>query len=559
MEISSLAVTSGNAARPATRSLATVWIAIFAVAIALLYLGTIGNLPLLGKDEPRYVEVAREMWSRGDWVTPTLNQSTWFEKPALLYWLLMASFSAFGVSEWTARLGPALCGLATIALIFWAARAVERRDPNAKNLAAWSALAMASCIGLIAFAHGATFDIVLTATITLALVCFFLSELETVPRQRNWLLAGLWSGVGLSLLAKGLVGIILPCGVIGLYLLLRRDWRGVKRLQVFWGVPLALAVAAVWYGPVIARHGMVFINEFFIQHHFARFFSNKFQHAQPAYYYLPVLALFALPWTAFLLTTLWESAPAKWRDDDAPGKLRALALSWLAVPVIFFSLSDSKLPGYILPALPGAMLLVGIGVADYVRGQSGAGRARISGALLLILGIGAAIYAHRSHTMSTLGIGAVALPLIGAGVLALTMAHRRALCAGALGGAVVLASGILAGGAGVPLGESRSVRELLDSAAASDYQKEAVWQLNTTQRTAEFYAAGRLKYDVQGEPHEYQNVADIARDLPPNGAILLLVPLVQTPALLQSPLLRTQALDEDGRIALVRVRALTKP
>ena len=528
-------------------------------AIVALYLGTIGTLPLLGKDEPRYVEVAREMWLRSDWVTPTLNHSTWFEKPSLLYWLMMASFSVFGVSEWAARLGPALCGLATVALVFWAARAVEEREANAQHLASWSALAMASCIGLIAFAHGATFDIVLTATITLALVCFFLSELEDAPRQRNWLIAGLWGGIGLSLLAKGLVGIILPCGIIGLYWLLRRDWRGVKRLQVLWGVPLALAVASLWYGPVIARHGQVFINEFFIQHHFARFFSNKFQHAQPTYYYLPVLALFALPWTAFLLTTLWESTPAKWRDDDALSKLRVLALSWLAVPVVFFSLSDSKLPGYILPALPGAMLLVGISVTAYVRGQSGVGRARISGALLLILGVGAAIYAQHSHTMSMSGVVAVALPLMGAGVLALTMAQQRALCAGAIGGTVLLSSAILAGGAGVPLGESRSVRELLDSPAASDYRKEAVWQLNTTQRTAEFYAAGRLKYDAQGEPREYQNVADIAHDLPSTGAILLLVPLAQMPALLQSPLLQTQSLVEDGRIALVRVRAVPKP
>jgi 4-amino-4-deoxy-L-arabinose transferase-like glycosyltransferase len=135
--------------------------------IAFFYIGTIGTLPLLGKDEPRYVQIAREMWQRGDWVTPMLGGQTWFEKPATLYWMIIANFHVFGVSEWAARLGPALCGLATVALVYWIAWRVEQKSAlesqsHARGLATWSAVALASCAGLIAFSHVATFDIVLT-------------------------------------------------------------------------------------------------------------------------------------------------------------------------------------------------------------------------------------------------------------------------------------------------------------------------------------------------------------------------------------------------------------
>lgn len=545
--------------KPVSRSSTTAWTVWNVAATFLLYLGTIGTLPLLGKDEPRYVEVAREMWQRGDWVTPTLGGSTWFEKPALLYWLVMASFSAFGVSEWAARLGPALCGLATIGLIHWMTQRVQQKsEHDTQGLAQWSDLTLATCGGLIAFSHAATFDIVLTAAITLSLTCFFVAELESASQKRCWLLAGAWVGVGLSLLAKGLVGFILPGGIILLYLALRRDRHGLGRLKFLWGLPLALLVAALWYGPVIERHGEAFINEFFVQHHFARYLSDKYRHSQPLYYFVPVMALFALPWTAFLITSLREVKSSEWSEADAESKLRVFALSWLVVPVVFFSLSGSKLAGYVLPALPGAMLLVGMGVAAYVRGEGGIGRARVTGALLVLLGIGAAIYMYRSGLMTELGIVAAALPAVSAGIATLTIAHRRALCAGLIVGAILLSSVLLTDFVGVPLGEGKSVRALLRMADARGYHREAVWQMNTTQRTAEFYAAGRLLYDAKGEPKVFNDALEIARALPAQNAVLVLAPLRSVDQLLQSPKLQSETLGDNGAVALIRVRAANR-
>jgi 4-amino-4-deoxy-L-arabinose transferase-like glycosyltransferase len=331
------------------------YIVLFFVIIAF-YLYGLGQLPLLGPDEPRYAQVAREMFLRGDWITPTLGGHTWFEKPALLYWMLIAAYKIFGVSEWSARLGPAICGLLTIGAIWRVGREVR--------IGWWSAVVMASSLGLVVFSRAASFDVVITMTATWALAFFLLHEL----RKDIWFLVGFYVFVGLSLLAKGLVGIVIPFGVVGSYYLLRMRWPNRRVwLSLLWGVPLAIAVSAIWYGPVIARHGWTFIDEFFIQHHFARYISNKYHHPQPIWFYPAIILLLALPWTPLLIAALVKARSWVWRGNDDLSILRVFALAWLALPIVFFSFSGSKLPGYILPALPAAALLV----ADWIAARNG--------------------------------------------------------------------------------------------------------------------------------------------------------------------------------------------
>ncbi len=127
-------------------------------------------------------------------------------------------------------------------------------------------------------------------TITWALAFFLVAELENDWNRRRFWLAGFYVFVGVSLLAKGLVGIVVPFGVVGSYYLLR--WRAPERkilLSLFWGLPLAAIVAAFWYGPIIARQGWPFIDQFFIQHHFARYVTAKYRHPAPFYFYVPIL------------------------------------------------------------------------------------------------------------------------------------------------------------------------------------------------------------------------------------------------------------------------------
>ena len=378
------------------------------VSLGAIYLYGLGSLPLVGPDEPRYAQVAREMFQRGDFITPTLGGVPWFEKPPLLYWMMMASYRVFGVSEFAARLGPAICGLLTAAFVFWAGKNIaslnDDDDEVARgraNLGHWAAFVFLTSLGTIVFSRGASFDIVLTMTLTGALCCFFVWHVRNAPGEegnaRAWLLAAFYLFIGLSLLAKGLVGIVLPFGIIGLYFLARRELPSKRFMfSLLWGIPIAVAVAGVWYGPMIYRHGWTFIDQFIVQHHFARFVSNKYRHPQPFYFYVPVVAALVLPWTMVLIATLTASPRWRWRGMDQLIASRVFALAWLVVPTIFFSLSGSKIPGYVLPVLPAASLLVAERISFVLKAGLGQRLIRLTGGLLLLVAVVGAWSATRT-------------------------------------------------------------------------------------------------------------------------------------------------------------------
>jgi 4-amino-4-deoxy-L-arabinose transferase-like glycosyltransferase len=534
------------------------WLLFFLVAF-LFYLYGLGRLPLIGPDEPRYAQVAREMLMRGDPITPTLGDKPWFEKPALLYWMMMASFGAFGVTEWAARLGPACSGLLTGLLIYFTGRRVEREDEKKERsgLGFWSGAALLSSAGMIIFSRGASFDIIVTMTLTAALSCFLLSELATTQRERRWWLAGFYAGIGASLLAKGLIGIVIPFGVVAVYFVARRRWPGRSLLSsLLWGLPLSMLIAAIWYGPITARHGWTFIDQFIIQHHFARYLSNKYNHPQPFYFYPPLMALFILPWTAVLVAALASARRWKWRGTDAVSKARIFALAWLVVPIAFFSLSGSKLPGYILPALPGAALLIGDRLQLYRRdGLSGVRTMRATGVLLLLLALANGFYQTRvAHVSAGIAI-IVALPLAFAGLFVLVCARLRRWCALAVIGATFIAT-VLSLQLVVDKGaRGESVRDLVAKASARGYASVPVYELYTVERTAEFYAAGRVARGRDGDVRMFEGAAEIAEAARlEGGTALVLVPINELYQLTDYKALDTEIIGDNGKLALVVVR-----
>jgi len=437
-----------------------VYLLLFALIIAFYCYG-LGKLPLLGPDEPRYAQVAREMLLSGDFITPTLGHHTWFEKPALLYWTIAAAFKVFGVTEWAARFGPALCGLLTVAALWCVGRELDREEP--RGFAFWTVVVTASCLGLIVFSRAVSFDVVITMTTTWSLALFLLHEL----RNKRSLLVGFYIFVGLSLLAKGLVGIVIPFGVVSVYYVLRRAWpsRSVW-LSLFWGVPLALAVSAIWYGPVIARHGWTFIDEFFIQHHFARYMSNKYHHPQPIWFYPVIVLMLALPWTPYLIVAIAKVRRWDWRGGDSLSIVRVFAVAWLLLPIVFFSFSGSKLPGYVLPVLPGVVLLVS---DRLTRKFNPRWPVMIAGAtailVVIVLNFGAMRYAGRE-----------------------------------------------------------SVRDLLLLADAKGYANAPVLAQRSDDRSAEFYASGRVVYGPDGEPLTFDQITvDAARAR--GSKFVVLIPL----------------------------------
>jgi 4-amino-4-deoxy-L-arabinose transferase-like glycosyltransferase len=540
------------------------WVVLFAAVCAAYFYG-LGSLPLIGPDEPRYAQVAREMLARGDWVTPTLAGHTWFEKPALLYWLMIASFRVLGATELAARLGSALAGLLTFVFVGWTARRAEfESGEGLRGFGITVAAVAGSTLGLIIFAHAASFDTLLTATVAGSLACFYASEVTRDEGRRRASLVGFYLFVGAALLAKGLVGLVIPGGVAFVYFLLRRRLSGIFRMGLLWGVPLALLVAATWYAPVILKHGRVFVEQFFVQHHFARFVSNKYHHPQPFYFYLPVTLILALPWTAFLLGGVWDAGSVNPRAEDAASKLRVLALAWLVVPVLFFSASGSKLPGYVLPAIPGAAILAGDCLHRYLSGRGGLLAMRLTGALALLFATACAALCFfnvggttgvLAHELPKACAVALIAPAVFAGLVALLLTKKRALCAASIAGATLLMVVVIIACALDPFARRETVARLFKEADARGLGNVSVVQLHNVERTSEFYAAGRLAYGADGEPLKLEGANEVADFAAAHeGSALVIVPIEYEQQLWQEPRLEPTRVADNGANALVHVR-----
>ncbi len=495
---------------------AFVWAA-FAALVLFVYLFGLG-LPLIGPDEPRYAQVAREMFQRGDWVTTTLGGFNWFEKPALLYWLQIASYKLFGVSESAARFGSALFGLCTITSLWIMGRAASRAEGHSSEFANWSALIAASTLGIIVFARGASFDITITFPVTAAIVSFYIfhhsSETSSKLRYLPLVLFYVFSGV--ALLAKGLIGIVFPIAIVlFFYVLSRRLPSRMFIVSLFWGTLVSVLIAAAWYWPMIDRHGYQFIDEFFIQHHFQRFTSNKYQHPQPLYFFLWVLPLMTLPWMPFFLGAVWKllagvyrrSAGAIERDSNTAdvstrSPLVILAASWIIVPLVFFSLSGSKLPGYVLPAVPAAIVLTSVLMAGLIR-------------------------ASAKWRIAVLSIAPVTL--FGVVALLIFAVPRYA--------------------------EADSVRSLMAAANENGLGQERVLMMHTISHNAEFYAAGRISRGADGKQVQHYGVNEVMESMAVNGdrSALVLVPVEYVEQLTGAAQINAAVLKDNGELAVVAV------
>jgi len=327
-----------------------------------LYFAGLQVIGLLGADEPRYAQIAREMLARHDWVTPVLFGQPWLEKPPLLYWGEMLAYKAAGgVSGWAARLPSAvLCTLMVLFIYVWA-----RRFRRGMQLDA--ALITAASVLIIGFGRGASTDMPLTATFTIAMLSWY-GWYES--QNRAWLLA-FYAFAGLGTLAKGPVAVFLAGLIVVAFAALRRDWRLVLRTLWLPGIMLYLAVVLPWF-IAVQRANPEFFRVFILEHNLARYTTDAFRHKQPFWYFLPVALLGLLPWTVFVITALVD-AVRDWRFSvsEPQGKedLRTFLALWFLLPIVFFSLSQSKLPGYILPAIPAGTILL----ADFVLRREEAG------------------------------------------------------------------------------------------------------------------------------------------------------------------------------------------
>ena len=320
--------------------------------VSVLLLGTLGVRPLYKADESRYAEIPREMVASGDWLTPRLNAFKYFEKPPLQYWATAVFFEVFGERDWVARLWTTLAGLGGIALVFFAGRKLF--GPEAGLAGAW---VLAGSPLYVLLSQVNTLDMALSFFLSLAIFAFAL--------ERYYVF---WAACAFAALSKGLIGIVLPAGAIGLYVLVRWDWGLLRRMKIVPGLLLFFLVSAPWF-VLVSRANPEFFHFFFIQEHFERFTTKMHGRFQPWWYFLPILAVGFAPWLLPLL--------GSWRRvfERSSGRFDARLFFglWIAVVFVFFSISDSKLPSYILPLFPPLAVLVGAAIAA----------ARARGALLL--------------------------------------------------------------------------------------------------------------------------------------------------------------------------------
>jgi 4-amino-4-deoxy-L-arabinose transferase-like glycosyltransferase len=327
---------------------------------AFLFFYGLAQFGLIGADEPRYAQVAREMLQRHDWVTPSLGGLPWLEKPPLYYWQAMVAYAIFGVSDWAARLPAALdATLLVLAVYFF----LRRFRPGAELD---GALIVASSAGIVGYARAASMDMALAAAFTIGMLGWWAWR-ESGKRSH---LAVFYGFMALGTLAKGPVALFLAVVVIVLNAAAAREWRLIPKTLWLPGALLFCAIALPWYFAVQMRNP-VFFRQFIVEQNLGRFSQNLYHHTEPVWYYLPVTALGLVPWTVFVIAVfvrrvrLWgaELGLARATEGDSGNQFGVFACCWLIVPVVFFSISQSKLPGYILPAIPAGALLL----ANYLR------------------------------------------------------------------------------------------------------------------------------------------------------------------------------------------------
>ena len=515
--------------------------ALLAVFVIFVYLFGL-TIPLLGPDESRYAQVAREMFERGDWVTPTLGGFPWFEKPALLYWMQITFYHLFGVNEFAARFGSALFGLATIASLWIMGRKLttehterteQEKNTNEnhqfslnsassaasalKNFPNYLALIAASSLGIMVFSRGASFDIIVTFPLTAAMVSFFIFDRagENSRGKKYFSLVLFYFFIGVSLLAKGLIGMVFPFAIVGFYYLL--SWRAPDRtfiVSLFWGTLLAAALAATWYLPMYHRNGWEFVDEFIIQHHFQRFTSNKYQHPQPFYFFFWVLPLMTFPWVPFFFGALWKAVRGFFNRSDAETQskdgdllvssspLLLFSFAWLTVPLVFFSLSGSKLPGYILPAVPGAIILTALFLFGLVEKSE-----------------------KWRKTVFTMAISTLLL-IVGLLVFAVPR-----------------------------FAETDSVKSLIQASNVRGLGGRRVLMVYTLSHNAEFYASGRLLRDGDGSQRVFYKMDDLVPVLAnePDRSALVIVPLEHQSVLTRDNRINVDVLKDNTELAIVAV------
>lgn len=336
----------------------------FLTLIISLFFGTLLGIRALSvPDEARYTEIPRYMVVSGDYVTPRLNGIKYFEKPPLMYWLEASSIKLFGVQEWALRFWPAFLGLLTcLATYFSAARLYSRQ------VGIFAAIILASSILFNFISRLIILDVAVTCFLTLTLYSFLLATQAKTKKQQTVYLAFFFINAALSVLSKGLIGIVIPGAIIILWAVVTRQYRQILLGFKLWGIFLFFAIAAPWH-ILVARENPEFLWFYFVHEHFLRYLTSVHGRSQTFFYFTPLVVFGWFPWVAYFLVSFWENIKKFWREKFNCSSELAYLLIWPLFIFFFFSISNSKLIPYITPAFPPLAILVGKTISEIWDGQ----------------------------------------------------------------------------------------------------------------------------------------------------------------------------------------------
>ncbi|HEX2931126.1 MAG TPA: glycosyltransferase family 39 protein, partial [Candidatus Binatia bacterium] len=314
----------------------------------LLYIFALGARDFWAPVEPRYAEIARVMFIKGEWILPTVNGSLYTDKPILYFWLVLIASKIYGgVNEWTVRLPAAIGGIGFVITTF-----LIGRDFFSARAGFYGAIVLATSMRVVWESRWAHVDTLFCCFFALS-IYFGARTLLREGKSYQILLA--YAFMALAVLTKGLIGVVLPGLLFLAFVLAQRDWRLISAAKLPLGIPIFLLIATPWFYLVHQATGGKWLSDFIYIHHIQRYTAGA-GHRQPLYYYFTTLPVDFLPWTIYLLAALFgfRSYRQAWSDP-----VTRFFVLWFLVVLVFFNLSDTKRDLYLMPLLPVLALLVG--------------------------------------------------------------------------------------------------------------------------------------------------------------------------------------------------------
>ena len=530
---------------------------------SLIWFGTLNYRHLIPSDEGRYAEMAREMLVTGDWVTPRYNGYKYFEKPPLQVWATAAIFQVFGIGDWQARLWTALTGFLTILAIGF----TGTRIYNAR--AGWlAAVVLASSPMWVISGHFNSLDMGLSAFLVAALCSLLLAQTSHNKSScRNWMWA-CWVFMALATLSKGVIGAAIPAMVFVAYSISTWDWKIWTRLRLFSGAIVFLLITAPWF-ILVAQRNPEFLEFFFIHEHLQRFTQDAHSRTGPIYYFVPLLLIGIIPWVLQIPGALVQA----WQERRREFSSGWLLVCWFVVIFAFFSMSRSKLPGYIIPIFPALALLIGHRL-DRLLGYSNSlgmpwklqtlGFTLLGGIgffFLTEIGKQARPDEIEAYAQYTYWVIAALIALIGFSLFAIVQSKRNGLQS-----IVSFASGfflcaMIAGTGHETLGRAVSGIDLVNRVKASIPEKVNFYSVRLLDHTVPFYlgrtmimveSPDELEFGVNQEPNLWLPTLDafISRWKEDQTAYAIMVP--EQYVALQGLNLPMQEVDRDSRRVIVK-------